>query len=90
MGLIVIGAIIGELPAGLGAGLGRSLLTFSYYYVSGPEKLFAAIIISALLGISFVGIVALAERIVMNRTQRTGRSDDVARVVEEAVEELAE
>ena len=27
----VIGAIIGELPAGLGDGLGRSLLTFSYY-----------------------------------------------------------
>ena len=86
----VIGAIIGELPAGLGNGLGRSLLTFSYYYVSGPQKLYAAIINSALLGISFVGIVALAEKLVMDRTHREGRTDDVAFVVEEAVEELVE
>jgi NitT/TauT family transport system permease protein len=84
----VIGAIIGELPAGLGDGLGRSLLTFSYYYVSGPQKLYAAIIISALLGISFVGIVALAEKLVMDRAHRAGRTDDVAFVVEEAIEEL--
>jgi NitT/TauT family transport system permease protein len=63
----VIGAIIGELPAGLGDGLGRSLLTFSYYYVSGPEKLYGAILISALLGITFVALVSLAERIVVNR-----------------------
>ena len=57
----VIGAIIGELPAGLGDGLGRSLLTFSYYHISGPEKLYAAIIVSALLGITFVSLVAIAE-----------------------------
>lgn len=86
----VIGAIIGELPAGLGDGLGRSLLTFSYYYVSGPEKLFAAIIVSALLGITFVGLVALAERLVMQRGHRSRRVDDVAFLVEEAVEELVE
>lgn len=61
----VIGAIIGELPAGLGDGLGRSLLTFSYYYISGPEKLFAAILVSALLGIVFVAVVATVERIVL-------------------------
>ncbi len=86
----IIGAIIGELPAGLGDGLGRSLLTFSYYYVSGPEKLFAAIIISAILGIAFVGLVALAERLVMHRGRRRRRLDDVAHVVEDAVEELVE
>ena len=48
-------------PPGLGDGLGRSLLTFSYYYISGPEKLYAAIIVSALLGITFVSLVAIAE-----------------------------
>ncbi len=83
----VIGAIIGELPAGLGDGLGRSLLTFSYYYISGPEKLYATIIISAVLGIAFVALVALAERIVTSRGH-TRRVDDVAVMVEEAVEEL--
>lgn len=85
----IIGAIIGELPAGLGNGLGRSLLTFSYYYVSGPEKLYAAIIVSALLGIAFVGLVTLAERMVMQRGHRR-RVDDVAIMVDEALEELVD
>jgi len=84
----VIGAIIGELPAGLGDGLGRSLLTFSYYYISSPPKLYAAIIISALLGIAFVMVVALTERVVMRRGH-TRRLDDMPFVVREAVEELA-
>jgi NitT/TauT family transport system permease protein len=86
----VIGAIIGELPAGLGNGLGRSLLTFSYYYVSGPQKLFAAIIVSAILGITFVTLVTLAEKWVMGRSRRVRRTEDVALMVEEAVEELVE
>jgi len=85
----VIGAIIGELPAGLGDGLGRSLLTFSYYYVSGPEKLYASIVVSAMLGIVFVGLVILAERLVMGKGQKR-RGDDVAAVSEAAVEELGE
>ncbi len=85
----VIGAIIGELPAGLGDGLGRSLLTFSYYYVSGPEKLYASIIISALLGIVFVGLVTLAEKLVMERGYRSRADNDVGRASQDAVEELA-
>jgi NitT/TauT family transport system permease protein len=84
----VIGAIIGELPAGLPDGLGRALLTFSYYYISGPEKLYGAIIISALLGIAFVGIVTLAEHFVVNRAQR--QRTDIAVVVEDAMEEVVE
>lgn len=68
----VIGAIIGELPAGLNQGLGRSLLTFSYYYISGPEKLYAAILVAALLGIVFVGMVTAAERLVVGWTRRPG------------------
>jgi len=86
----VIGAIIGELPAGLGDGLGRSLLTFSYYYVSGPEKLFASIIVSALLGITFVGLVALAEKLVMQRGHLARRLDDANHLGGNAVAELVE
>ncbi|MBI5157276.1 MAG: ABC transporter permease subunit [Acidimicrobiia bacterium] len=83
----VIGAIIGELPAGLGDGLGRSLLTFSYYYISGPEKLYAAIVVSALLGITFVSLVSLAERVVVRRGRRRP-IEDVVGVASDAVEEL--
>jgi NitT/TauT family transport system permease protein len=66
----VIGAIVGELPSGIGDGLGRALLTFSYYYVSGPEKLYASILGAAALGVVFVGAVALVERLVVPARRR--------------------
>lgn len=66
----VIGAIIGELPAGLSDGLGRALLTFMYTYISGPEKLYGAIVVSALVGIAFVSLVAVAERMLIPATRR--------------------
>lgn len=58
----VVGAIIGELPAGLNVGLGRALLGFASSFSSAPEKLFGAVLLSALLGIVFVGLIAMAER----------------------------
>lgn len=66
----VIGAIVGELPSGIPDGLGRALLTFSQYYSTGPEKLFAAVLISALLGISFVAIISLVEHLVIPAQRR--------------------
>ena len=61
----VIGAIIGELPAGFPDGLGRVLLNFASTFSTSPEKLFATVIMSALAGIVFVGAVSLAERLVV-------------------------
>ena len=66
----VIGAIIGELPSGIADGLGRSLLTFSYYYISGPEKLYAAILVAAVVGIAFALAVMLAERLILPPERR--------------------
>jgi NitT/TauT family transport system permease protein len=66
----VIGAVIGELPSGIADGLGRVLLTYSYYYVSGPEKLYAAIIMAALLGITFTSIIIVIERIALAPQRR--------------------
>jgi NitT/TauT family transport system permease protein len=66
----VIGAIVGELPSGIADGLGRALLTFSYYYISGPEKLYAAILVSALLGIVFFLIVAGLEKLAVPAQRR--------------------
>lgn len=57
----VIGAIVGELPAGFRGGLGRDLLQFSQQFTAAPEKLFAAVIIAGIAGIVFVGVVTLAE-----------------------------
>jgi len=60
----VVGAIIGELPSGIPYGLGSSILNFKQYYVSGPSKLWATIIVAAMLGLVFVGLVRAVEALV--------------------------
>lgn len=66
----VIGAIVGELPSGIQDGLGRILLTFSYFFINGPEKLYAAILGAAILGIVFAAIIAVAERLIVPEGRR--------------------
>jgi NitT/TauT family transport system permease protein len=61
----VIGAIVGELPSGIAEGLGRAILGFASSFSSAPEKLFASVLVAALLGIVFVGLVAVVERLVV-------------------------
>ncbi len=67
----VVGAIIGELPSGIGAGLGRAILDFSsdYSLVSTP-KLWAAIITAAAVGMTFFLLVSLAEKFMLRRYVR--------------------
>ncbi|MDX1689646.1 MAG: ABC transporter permease [Acidimicrobiia bacterium] len=83
----VIGAIVGELPAGVPDGLGRALLTFNQYFITGPERMYAAILVSALVGIGFYAIVALAETLVERRSHQQ-RPADIGELTEGAVEEL--
>lgn len=67
----VVGAIIGELPSGIGDGLGRAILDFSsdYSLVSTP-KLWASIITAAFVGIMFFVAVSVVESIVLRRYVR--------------------
>jgi NitT/TauT family transport system permease protein len=58
----VVGAIIGELPAGIQDGLGGAILNYAQYYSAQPTRLWATNLITALVGIAFFGVVALAER----------------------------
>jgi NitT/TauT family transport system permease protein len=58
----VVGAIVGELPSGIRDGLGGTLLTAMQYYSIQPERLWAAIAVSAGLGILCFLLVVLAER----------------------------
>ncbi len=66
----VIGAIIGELPTGSRDGLGRNLLSFSQQFGSAPEKLYGAVMVSALAGIFFVAVVTLVEWRLVDATRR--------------------
>jgi NitT/TauT family transport system permease protein len=62
----IVGAIVGEgNPGGSQFGLGRSILNFNEQYGSAPEKLSAAILAAALLGVSFFVAVRIAELLVL-------------------------
>lgn len=58
----VVGAIVGELPVGFQSGLGRALLTFSQQFAVQSKKLYGTVIVCALVGMVFVGLVTLVER----------------------------
>jgi NitT/TauT family transport system permease protein len=59
----VVGAIIGELPSGIADGLGRSILNFNQYYATGPEKLWASILIASLTGMIFFLVIMITEKV---------------------------
>lgn len=61
----IVGAIIGEGPGGVNDGLGRAIINFNNQYISGPEKLWATILIAALVGIASYSIVQVAERLAL-------------------------
>ncbi len=61
----VVGAIIGELPSGIRDGLGGAILNFNSYYISGPNRLWATILVTAVVGIGFFLLVTLVETLVL-------------------------
>lgn len=63
----VVGAIIGELPAGVPDGLGTAILNFNQYYATAPERLWATNIVAAAVGIAFFLVVVVAEKLVVRR-----------------------
>ncbi len=66
----VVGAIIGEGPGGVAEGLGWTIIEFNQTYITGPEKLWAAIFVTSLLGITFYAVVRLVElRVLRSRPE---------------------
>jgi NitT/TauT family transport system permease protein len=61
----IVGAIVGEISAGVRGGLGRLILDFASRYTTGPERLYAAVVGAAALGLVVVGLIAAAERAVL-------------------------
>jgi NitT/TauT family transport system permease protein len=62
----VIGAIVGELPVGSRYGMGVVIINAAQYYNWRPANLWAAILVSALIGILFYHAVAAVERRVVS------------------------
>jgi NitT/TauT family transport system permease protein len=57
----IVGAIIGEGPGAIQDGLGWSIIEFNQQYITNPSKLWGAIFVASLLGISFYALVRLVE-----------------------------
>jgi NitT/TauT family transport system permease protein len=68
----VVGAIVGEEPTGIRGGLGRAILEFKTQYTTGPQKLWATIVVAAVLGIAFFCAVRLTEMVVLRARAATG------------------
>ena len=62
----VIGAIVGELPVGSRFGMGVVIINAAQYYTWRPANLWAAIRVSAAIGIVFYHVVAAVERRVVS------------------------
>lgn len=69
----IVGAIIGEGPGGVQGGLGRAILNFNQQYISGPEKLWATILVASLTGIMFFLMVRIAEIVSQRQRQASPR-----------------
>lgn len=66
----IVGAIVGEISAGVSGGLGRRIFLEAQRYTTGPERLYAAVIGSAILGIFVFLLITGAERLVLSRQGR--------------------
>ncbi|HUG85729.1 MAG TPA: ABC transporter permease subunit [Euzebya sp.] len=70
----VVGAIVGEISAGVPGGLGRMILDFASRYTTGPERLYAAVLGAALAGLVASGVIVAIERVVLHRRGMQGAS----------------
>lgn len=66
----VVGAIVGELPSLIQDGLARQIITGMQYYSLNAEYLWAAIVMSSILGIGVYLLVVGAEAFVMRHERR--------------------
>jgi NitT/TauT family transport system permease protein len=66
----VVGAIVGEISAGLRGGLGRLIIDYAQQYLTDPERLYCAVIAAGVLGILFVGLIDVLDRVLMRGRPR--------------------
>ncbi len=59
----IVGAIVGEISTGIEGGIGRLILSYAQQAQTDPPKLYGAILGAALLGLLFVGLISLFDRL---------------------------
>lgn len=66
----VVGAIVGEISAGLRGGLGRLIIDYAQQYLTDPQRLYCAVLAAGLLGIACVGLVDVLDWALMRHRPR--------------------
>ena len=66
----VVGAIVGEISAGVKGGLGRRVLLEAQRYTTGPERLYIAVLGAAVLGIFVFAVISSIEYALVGRKGR--------------------
>lgn len=66
----IVGAIVGEISAGVEGGLGRRILGDALNYTAAPSRLYASVIGAALLGIAVFLFISGVERFLLSRQGR--------------------
>jgi NitT/TauT family transport system permease protein len=69
----VVGAIVGEISAGVRGGLGRLILDYAQQYLTDPARLYCAVIGAGILGVAFVALVDLLDRLLAHHRPREAR-----------------
>jgi NitT/TauT family transport system permease protein len=66
----VIGVIVAELSTGLAGGVGRLIIEYARQATGDPSKVFTAVLAAAFLGLVMVGLVSLADAMLMRNRPR--------------------
>jgi len=68
----IVGAIVGEISTGIDGGIGRLLISYAQQAQTDPPKLYGAILGAAVLGLLFVGLIGLLDRLLPTARSREG------------------
>ena len=68
--LSVVGVIVSEISTGIRGGIGRAVISYLQASTGDPEKLYAAIVGAAALGMALFGLVVALDAIVMRNRPR--------------------
>lgn len=66
----IVGAIVGEISAGVEGGIGRRILGDALAYTTAPSHLYASVIAAAILGIFVFLLITAVERLLLSRQGR--------------------
>jgi len=69
----VVGAIVGEISAGLRGGLGRLIIDYAQQYLTDAPRLYCAVLAAGLLGVVCVGLIDVLDRLLMRNRPREAR-----------------